>query len=581
MTLRFVSMLMIFLTVFSVVGSVSGASDKKADGKFVELAGRFLNQYLELYPESATELGDHRFDSRLDDYSREGFARRRDFNQRFLRELEGIPLNELSGANNVDYRILRSHLEGNLFNLNTMREYAWNPLQYNVGSSIYALLARDFAPLKERLLSLKGRLEAIDIVCANAKRNLVNPPRVYTETAISQNKGNISLIRVELQEFLNKAPEIKPLLEPAQAKALAALEDYGTWLEKDLLPRSNGDFRIGDEKFRQKLKYSLESDLTKEQILERATNDLRSTQAEMYDVALPLFKRYFPDQSSGNQISDRKMVIKAVLGKLAEQHPTNETIVGLAKDDVRETTEFVRLHKLVSLPAEPVNVIVMPEYARGVAVAYCDAAGPLEKRGQTFFDISPTPKDWTPQRVESFFKEYNNHMVQDLTIHEAMPGHYLQLAHASKFVAPTKLRAVFHSGSFVEGWAVYAEQLMAENGYGGPEVHMQQLKMRLRTIINAILDQKIHTDNMSEQDAIALMTNEGFQEEGEAVGKWKRAQLSSTQLSTYYVGSVEVNDIRHKYEEKMKGKVDYLRLHDLMLSFGSPAPKYVKELMGL
>ncbi len=430
MTLRFVSMLMIFLTVISVVGSVSDASDKKADERFVQLAERFLSQYLELNPESATQLGDHRFDSRLDDYSREGFARRRDFNQKFLQELDGIPLNELSRANNVDYRILRSHLEGNLFNLNTMREYAWNPLEYNVGSSIYTLLARDFAPLKERLLSLKGRLEGIDSVCAHAKRNLDNPPRVYTETAITQNKGNISLIRVELQEFLNKAPEMKPLVEPAQSKALAALEDYGTWLEKDLLPRSNGDFRIGDEKFRQKLKYSLESDLTKEQILESALNDLRSIQAEMYDVALLLFKKYFPDQASGNQVSDRKLVIKAVLGKLAEQHPTNETIVGLAKDDVRQTTEFVRVHKLVSLPAEPVNVIVMPEYARGVAVAYCDAAGPLEKRGQTFFDISPTPKDWTPQRVESFFKEYNNHMVQDLTIHEAMPGHYLQLAHA-------------------------------------------------------------------------------------------------------------------------------------------------------
>src|SRR6266436_8621120 len=174
MTLRFVSMLMIFLTVISAVGRVSDASDKKADERFVELAERFLSQYLELNPESATQLGDHRFDSRLDDYSREGFARRRDFNQKFLQELDGIPLNELGKANNVDYRILRSHLEGNLFNLNTMREYAWNPLEYNVGSSIYALLARDFAPLKQRLLSLKGRLEAIDGVCVQAKRNLVN-----------------------------------------------------------------------------------------------------------------------------------------------------------------------------------------------------------------------------------------------------------------------------------------------------------------------------------------------------------------------------------------------------------------------
>jgi uncharacterized protein (DUF885 family) len=255
--------------------------------------------------------------------------------------------------------------------------------------------------------------------------------------------------------------------------------------------------------------------------------------------------------------------------------------VDLARQDLQETTEFVRGHNLVSLPDEPVKVIVMPEYARGVAVAYCDASGPLEKKGQTFFDIAPTPKDWTPQRVNSFFREYNNYMVQELTIHEAMPGHYLQLAHSNKFKAPTQLRAVFQSGPFVEGWAVYAEQLMAEEGYGGPEVRMQQLKMRLRLLINAIIDQKIHTAGMTEKEAIDVMTKEGFQEEGEAAGKWRRAVMSSTQLSTYYVGNLEVNEIRRAYEAKMRGRADRKQMHDQMLSYGSPAPKYVKELMGV
>ena len=172
-------------------------------------------------------------------------------------------------------------------------------------------------------------------------------------------------------------------------------------------------------------------------------------------------------------------------------------------------------------------------------------------------------------------------MLQDLTIHEAMPGHYLQIMHSNQFKAPTPIRALFSSGSFVEGWAVYAEQLMAEKGYGGAEVEMQQLKMKLRVIINAIIDQKIHTQNMSEKDAIAFMMNEGFQEEGEAAGKWKRAQMSSTQLSTYYVGSVEVNDLRKAYEAKNKGAVDLKKMHDTMLSFGSPPAKYVKEMMNL
>ncbi|MEO8074216.1 MAG: DUF885 domain-containing protein, partial [Acidobacteriota bacterium] len=198
-----------------------------------------------------------------------------------------------------------------------------------------------------------------------------------------------------------------------------------------------------------------------------------------------------------------------------------------------------------------------------------------------FFTISPTPKDWSEERKNSFFREYNDYMLNDLTVHEAMPGHYLQIMHSNQFTAPTKIRALFSSGSFVEGWAVYAEQLMAENGFGGAETEMQQLKMKLRVIINAIIDQKIHTMGMTEKEAVDFMMNEGFQEEGEAAGKWKRAELSSTQLSTYYVGSVEVNDLRKAYEAKHKSKVDLKKMHDEMLSFGSPPAKYVKEMMNL
>jgi uncharacterized protein (DUF885 family) len=223
----------------------------------------------------------------------------------------------------------------------------------------------------------------------------------------------------------------------------------------------------------------------------------------------------------------------------------------------------------------------MPEFQRGVAVAYCDAAGPLEKNGQTFFSISPTPKDWTKERVTSFFREYNDDMLQDLTIHEGMPGHYLQLAHANEFKAPTMVRSIFSSGTFIEGWATYAEQLMAEQGYGGPEVRMQELKMRLRLILNAILDQKIHTQGMTEKEAMDLMKNEGYQEEGEAAGKWRRACLSSTQLSTYYVGNIGINDLRIAYEKKFGPPTELKTMHDRILSFGSPAPRYVKEALGL
>ncbi|MBA2339053.1 MAG: DUF885 domain-containing protein, partial [Pyrinomonadaceae bacterium] len=567
----------------SISGATLNATQGRDDAKFEKLAKDYIEEFLRSSPETATSLGDHRFDDKLDDYSLAGRDADRARARKYLDALSRLNINRLSPVNKVDYRIMRSRLEYNLFQLDTLRDYEWNPLTYNVGGSIYTLVARDFAPLPQRLRSVKNRLLLLPQALDNAKRNLKNPPRVYTETAINQNKGNISLVREELEPFIAQAPEMKEELAPARNAALAALEDYGKWLETTLLPRSNGDFRIGDEKFRRKLSFALESDLTKEQILQRAEADLRSTQNEMYRIALPLYKKYFPEITDAQKLNNNKLVVRAVLNRLAESRPTNDSIVNLAKDYLKTTTDFVRANNLVTVPDDPVKIIVMPEFDRGVAVAYCNAAGPLEKNGETFFAISPTPKDWTEARVNSFFREYNNFMVQDLTIHEAMPGHYLQLALANRFKAPTQVRAIFQSGTFAEGWAVYAESLMAEKGYGGSEVRMQQLKMRLRMIINAIIDQKIHTAGMTEQQAKDLMMNEGFQEEGEAAGKWRRAQLSSTQLSTYYVGATEVADIRRAYEIKNgKGKgAGVRRMHDQMLSFGSPAPKYVRELMGL
>ncbi len=581
MTKKISALILIVFFLFQSAMAFSNIGKTAPDEQFETLANKYITELLEMNPEWATNLGEHRYDNRLNDYSLAGIKRTRDFTALYLAQLKRIPLARLSKANNIDARIMRDNLEYNIFQIDTLREYEWNPLYYNIGTAINNLIARDFAPLSTRLANVKARLNQIPDVVAAAKTNLKNPPLVYTKTAIDQNKGVISLIREELQMFVDKEPSMKAEIAPSQARAIAALTDYGNWLEKDLMPRSKGDFRIGEAKYRQKLRFALESDLSKEELLKRAETDLRTTQTAMYQVALPLYKRYFPNEKNATKLNDKKLVIKSVLNKLAESRPTNETIVNEATEKLKETTDFVRSNNLVTVPNEPVKAIVMPEFARGAAVAYCDSAGPFEKKNETFFAISPTPKDWTENRKVSFFREYNDYMLNDLTIHEAMPGHYLQLMHANKFKAPTMLRAIFTSGSFIEGWAVYAEQLMAERNFGGAETQMQQLKMKLRVIINSIIDQKIHTAGMTEKEAIDFMMNEGFQEEGEAAGKWKRAQLSSTQLSTYYVGSVEVNDIRRAYEAKHKGAVNLKQMHDEMLSFGSPAAKYVKEMMNL
>ncbi|HYZ87892.1 MAG TPA: DUF885 domain-containing protein [Myxococcales bacterium] len=554
------------------------AAPAAEDARFEAFAQKYIQDLLEREPETATRLGDHRNDARLDDYSVQGVQREVAAAKGGLAELARIDSKKLSAENGVDYRILKNRLDSNVYELETLRGWQWNPLQYNVGGAIYALISRDFAPPDQRLRSAIGRLNGVPAVVAAAKANLKSPPKVHTETAIQQNKGTVKLVKEQLEPLVKQAPALEKDFRAAQATALAALADYQQWLEKDLLPRSDGNFRLGDEKFRKKLRFALDSDLSKEEILRRAEADLKSTRAAMYHTAVQMWPKLFPDKPVP---MDQPAAIKAVLDEAAKKHPNNETILAQATKDLDQTTAFVREKGIVTVLDEPLEVVATPEFQRGVAVASCSPAGPLEKNKKTFYYISPTPEDWSPQRVESFFREYNDAMLQETTIHEAMPGHYLQLAHANRFRAPTLVRGIIFSGTFVEGWATYAEQLMADAGYGGPEVRMQQLKIRLRFILNAIIDQKIHTEEMTEQQAIARMMKDGFQEEGEAVGKWKRAQLTSTQLSTYYVGNAEMNDIRAAWEQNHGKYPDLRALHDAMLSFGNAAPKYVRERLGL
>ncbi len=574
--------IIILVVALSISLSISTARANPKDDEFQKIAHGYIELELENNPEEATELGDHRFDGRLTDYSPEARAKELATQKEFREKLNALDGSQVTGANNVDFRILKENIDYKIFQAEELKQPDWNPLIYNqsLANSLYVLVARDFASPEKRIPNLRQRMEGIPRVIAQAKANLQHPPRVHTETAIEQTQGAINLVREGLAPLLDRAPQMKKELAPLQEKTAAALEDYKKWLEKDLLPRSDGDFRLGVEKFRKKLRFALASDLSMEEIMKRAQADLQQTQTAIYETALPLYKKYFP-KADQPALADKKKITAAVLNKLAEQHPDDNTIVSYAQKIVGEATDFVRSHNLVTVPDTPLDVIVMPEFKRGQAIAYCDASGPLEKNAKTFFAVAPTPNDWSKERKESFFREYNNYMVRDLTVHEAMPGHYLQLAHANEFRAPTLVRAIFQSGTFVEGWAVYCEQMMAEQGYGGPEVKMQQLKMRLRAIANAILDQSIHAGNMSEQEAMDLMTKEAFQQEGEAVAKWKRARLTSAQLSTYFVGVSEHLDLRDLAKKKAGASFDQKKYNDQVISYGSPPVKYVRELMGL
>jgi uncharacterized protein (DUF885 family) len=421
---------------FLLSSSILSVSGTPQDDSFQKIAHDYIEQYFRANPEDATELGDHRFDGQLTDYSPEARAKALAAQKEFREKLNGIDGSKLTGANNIDFRILKENIDYQIFRAEELKEPEWNPLVYmdSLANSLYLLVARDFASPEQRIPNLRQRMEGIPRIIAQAKANLQHPPRVHTETAIEQTQGAINLVREGLAPLLDRTPQMKKDLAPLQEKTAAALDDYKKWLQNDLLPRSDGNFRLGAEKYRQKLRFALASDLSMEEIMKRAQGDLKQTQTAIYETALPLYKKYFPNTDT-TTLADKHKVTAAVLDKLAEQHPDDATVVGYAKEVVGEATNFVRSHNLVTIPDTPLDVIAMPEFKRGVAIAYCDSPGPLDKTGKTFFAVAPTPKDWSKERKESFFREYNNYQIRDLTVHEAMPGHYLQLAHANEFRA--------------------------------------------------------------------------------------------------------------------------------------------------
>ena len=566
-----------------------------ADDGFAALARSTVDGMLERRPELATLLGEHAHDGRL----AIGTAEYHDELARWcgdrLADLQRMDLDRLSAEYRVDARILANQLELCRFDTAELREHEWNPMLANPGRAIYLLLARDFAALPDRLRSLAERLAAVPEALSAARSVAAGPlPRVHLETALSQFAGTEHLIGTELDRVLTGAPaELVPGdLAAGRAAALDAIVEHRRWLEQRLADGSQGggsqdggfrDPRIGPELFARKLQLTLESGGSAEELLARAQADLDEATGQITETAARLGRSAGDGSSLAAEDGGRGDLVRQVLDSLAADAPDDSTILGLVRRAYDVQLAFVREHAIVTAYDDPVDVIEMPEIDRGVAIAYCDPPGPLETAEMpTFVAVSPTPRDWTADRVRSFYREYNRHMVQNLMVHEAMPGHVLQLGHARRFAGGTPVRAAFWSGSFVEGWAVYAEELMAGHGYpgeGNPDaVRMQQLKMRLRMIINTILDVRVHCLGFPEAEAMALMTGRGFQEEGEAAGKWRRALLTSAQLSTYYVGYTEVADLAARLRAHRPEWSERQR-HDELLAHGSPAVRHLRSLL--
>ena len=546
------------------------SSPSPEPSRFPALVDSILDGWLARDPAEATYLGDHRRDDRFADPSPDAATRRAAEVRAQLAELDTI---QPAGVDErVDVAVLRTALAGELLELDDIREAEWNPMLHNPGPGLHALITREFAPLADRLPSIAGRLAAVPGYLAAARSRLTTMSRVHLDTALVQLDGTIAMIDHEIRPAGAAAD-----LDAVADRARDALVEHRRWLA-DRADTATRDARLGETLFRAKLALTLDTDFEPAALLARAQDDLEVVTARIIEQAGRMADTGLPDGQT----------VRAVLDRLGTDAPTDATILGLCRTALEDATTFVREHDLVTVHDDPVAVVEMPEIDRGVAVAYCRENGPLEHTVlPTEFAVSPTPADWPPDRVASFYREYNRHMLQNLTVHEAMPGHALQLMHAKRSAAATPVRAIWSSGTFVEGWAVYAEELMADHGYRSAEsaeaaagLRMQQLKMALRTIINTILDIRFHCDDLDEAGALALMTERGFQEAGEAVGKWRRVQLSSTQLCTYYVGYTELKAVS---AELRAAHPDWSarQVHDAMLAHGSPAARHLRTSLGL
>lgn len=560
---------------------------RAAGGPAEEALTQFFQRHLEtsfaLRPLDATRLGDHRFDHLLDDVSAGAQARWVAHLRQALRALpREVPYAALDRDGQIDFEILRDELKTQLWLAENTRPFEEDPRIYNeyVNDSVYLLLAQSTVPRNVSLAAAVARMAEIPRVLDSARENLRRPPRTHTETAIRQNRGAIAFYESGLFELAVAGDEVQAL-RAAAVPVVAALREYQGFLEEELLPRADGEWRLGRRRFAQKLELVLNAGLTAGDVLRSAETEFERVNREMFLIARQLWSRHVPGRPLPPDDSEgRRKTVAEVMASIAREHGTAESLTSDVRQTVVALKDFLGRNDLLRLP-EPdrCEIIEMPEFQRGNSTAYMNAPPPLDPKATGFYAVSPPPQDWDAARVRSYLEEYNRHMLHILSIHEAYPGHYVQLEYGNRH--PSLIRKVLGSGVYIEGWAVYTEQMMLDQGYGDGDLALRltQLKFYLRAVANAILDHRMHCSGMTEEEAMDLLVRRSFQSEGEARLKVIRARQSSVQLSTYFVGRMAHYRLRQEIQRELGERFELGRFHEAVLAPGAVPMKYLPELV--
>jgi uncharacterized protein (DUF885 family) len=578
----------------------SAQSESPSAHKFAALSDQFMKDSLALSPVSASAAGYHshvdaktgqkiELDTLLDDMSLQSIASQRAFyaswRERFHTE---TPISSLDQEDAADWQLIDDQIGLNLLEFDKIQSYRHNPtvVVELIGNALFLPLTQTYAPHDVRIAQVLSRIQQIPALLAEVKPYLADSDPVWIKTAIQENQGNVDLILTSVAKEIAAGSQLQTKYDQVAPAAVTALQDFSSWLLLDFSKRpSKGSWRLGAPLYDEKFKLVMETPVTPQQVLADAEQEMKTVRAEMLDLALPMHAQMFPDHTNHADLSvhDRQnLVISETLGKISDDHTTRDQLQKTIESQLAGITQFIRDKKIVSLSSrDNLKVIPTPPFLRGIySVAGFHSAPPLEPQAEAEYWVTPIDPQTPAASVESKLREYNNFTLQWLSIHEALPGHYIQFEHLNNIQPERRrlLRSLYANGAYVEGWAEYIAQVMMDEGFlnHDPRFRMVMRKIRLRVISNAILDIKMHTMDMTDQQALEFMTQDAFQTQAEAEGKLQRVKLSSTQLPTYYVGLREWLAFRKKYQAAAGNNFDMLEFHDRVLDEG-PLPVPIVE----
>ena len=562
------------------VSADKDSSDQNA--QFDNFEAQLLDEYWSFFPGWGTYVGYYKYDDKLIVPDARARSAEKAFLKKSLAKLADFDVGSLSASNATDYALIQNQLESGIWYTEEFREHEWNPAQYNIANIFGLIVNTEYKPLDDRLQIISRRLESVPAFYQAAIQTIKDPTPTHTRLAIEQNQGALSVFNELIPAKIDTSGldnEDRIALRLKLAEAADAINGYISWLEKletGFSDKPVRDFRIGESLYEKKFKFDIVSNYSAAQLYRKAIVEKDRLHRKMASITADLWPKYFAGQAMPEQ---SLVAIRQMIDHLSKRHIDRQSFVKEIRRQMPIIQKFVDDNELLDTdPTRPLVVREAPKYQRGFAGASVDAPGPYDATANTYYNVTPLD-DYTPEQAESYLREYNHWILQILNIHEAIPGHYTQLMHANK--SPSIIKSVFGNGAMIEGWAVYSELMMMEQGYGNNEAEMWLMysKWNLRAVINTILDYQVQVLGMEQEGAIEMLLVEGFQERTEAEGKWRRATLSQVQLCSYFSGYAEILDFREELKTKMGDAFDLRVFHNKFLSFGNAPVPIIRKLM--